>query len=65
MSTQAKASFTTEVVDTYDLCIFSHVSPGNVFVAGLNRIDFAKKKHFVIIIGKIQVFVDKSMKSRF
>ncbi|XP_055321812.1 transmembrane emp24 domain-containing protein bai [Sitodiplosis mosellana] len=28
MSHQAKASFTTEVADTYDLCIISHVSPG-------------------------------------
>jgi len=28
MSHQAKASFTTELADTYDLCIISHVSPG-------------------------------------
>lgn len=25
---QAKASFTTEIADTYELCIISHVSPG-------------------------------------
>lgn len=31
---QAKASFTTEIADTYELCIISHVSPGNVIDAG-------------------------------
>lgn len=57
MSHQAKASFTTEMADTYELCIVSHISPG--------KMEFSSAGWAINWMGFfwiLQVSVDKSMR---